>query len=78
MLKAKKESSNYADFVRNHKRKDCYELEAVAPEVLQEWLDEAIKGVIDVEAYNHEVEKQTGEAAGILAKRQAVLHLLRN
>ncbi len=78
MLKAKKESTNYSAFVRKHGRKDCYELEAVAPEVLQEWLDTAIKGVIDVEAYNYEVDQQTNEAAGILAKRQAVLQLLRH
>jgi hypothetical protein len=30
-----------------------------------------------VEAYNHEVEEQTNEATGILAKRQAVLDLMR-
>ena len=50
----------------------------MAPEVLQEWLDKAIKGVIDVEAYNHEVDQQTKEATSILARRQAVLQLLRN
>jgi hypothetical protein len=44
---------------------------------LQEWLDTAIRGVIDVEAYNHEVARQTSEAAGILAKRQAVLDMMR-
>jgi len=61
-----------------HGRKDIYEMEAVASEVLQEWLDTAIKGVIDIEAYNYEVDQQTNEAAGILAKRQAILQLLRN
>jgi hypothetical protein len=76
-LKAKERSANYAKFVAKHKRKDCYELEAVAPEVLQEWLDTAIKGVIDVEAYNREVDEQTQEAAEILAKRQAILRLMR-
>ena len=78
MLQAKKQSPNYAAFKRKHGRTDCYELEAVAPEVLQEWLDKAIKGVIDVEAYNHEVDQQTKEATSILARRQAVLQLLRN
>ncbi len=76
-LEAKKKSSNYANFVRTHGRKDCYELEAVAPEVLQEWLGTAIKGVIDVEAYNHEVQQQSAEAAGIVARRQAVLEMMR-
>jgi hypothetical protein len=77
MLKAKKKSPNYRTFIAKHGRTDCYELEAVAPEVLQEWLDTAIRGVIDVEAYNHEVDEQRKEAAGILAKRQAILQLMR-
>ena len=62
--------------MKKHGRKDCYELEAVAPEVLQKWLDAAIRGVIDVEAYNHEVDRQYDEATEILAKRQAVLQCL--
>ncbi len=76
MLDAKESSSNYAAFVEKHGRTDAYELEAVRPEVLQEWCDEAIRGVIDLEAYNHEVREQTGEAQAILAKRQAVLQLM--
>jgi hypothetical protein len=78
MLEAKKTSANYRKFVTKHGREDCYELEAVEPEVLQGWLDEAIRGVLDVEAYNHEVEEQTKEAVDILAKRQAVLQMMRD
>lgn len=77
MLDAKNTSANYRKFVEHYGRTDCYELEAVAPDVLQEWLDVAIRGVIDVEAYNHEVAEQTREAAGILARRQAVLSMMR-
>jgi ParB-like nuclease domain len=77
MLEAKKKSPNYTRFIRKHGRSDCYELEAVAPEVEQGWLDSAIRGVIDIEAYNHEVQQQTAEASGILAKRQAVLDVMR-
>ena len=77
MLDAKTTSSNCATFVSKHGRKDCYELEAVAPEVIQEWLDSDIRGVIDVEAYNHEVEQQKREATAIMAKRQAVLQVMR-
>jgi hypothetical protein len=76
-LEAKKQSSNYAKFVAKHQRTDCYELEAVTPEVLQEWLDQAIRGVLDIEAYNHEVDEQKAEAAAITAKRQAVLEFMR-
>jgi hypothetical protein len=37
------------------------------PEVLQEWLDTNVKGVLDIGAYNHEVEQQTSEAAAFWA-----------
>jgi hypothetical protein len=76
MLTAKKLSPNYGAFVRKYGRKDCYELEAVAPKVLQGWLDTAIRSVIDLEAFNHEVQKQTAEAPEILARRRAVLEML--
>ena len=78
MLEAKTQSSNYATFVSRHGRTDCYELEAVAPEVLQGWLDAAIKGVLDVEAYNYEVDQQTSEATGIMARRQTVLEVIQH
>jgi hypothetical protein len=77
MLEAKKKSSNYPEFVQRHGRTDCYELEAVEPDVLQEWLDEAIRGVIDVEAYNLEVEQKKKDAVEIQAHRKAVLKMLR-
>ncbi len=51
-LEAKKSSSNYKKFVAQHGRSDCYELEAVQPQVLQTWLDGAIRGVIDVAVYS--------------------------
>lgn len=78
MLMAKTTSPNYRKFVERHGREDCYELEAGAPDVLQQWLDTAIRGVIDVEAYNHEIEQQKAEAAGILARRKAVLEMMKN
>jgi ParB-like chromosome segregation protein Spo0J len=77
-LEANPDSSNYQKFISEHDRSDCYELEAVAPEVLQEWLDEAIRGVIDIEAYNHEVEQQEKEASEIMARREAVLEVMKN
>jgi len=77
MLQAKTESKNYDSFVAKHGRTDCYELEAVAPEVIQRWLDAAIRGVIDIEAFNFEVDRQKPEAQEILARRQSVLELMK-
>jgi hypothetical protein len=76
MLEAKTKSPNYAAFVDNHGRTDCYELEAVEPVVLQRWLDTAIRGVIDIEAYNHEVAEQASEATQILAQRKTLLEMM--
>jgi hypothetical protein len=79
MLDAKeKRSSNLGSFMRRHGRTDCYELEAVAPDILQEWLDNDIRSVIDVEAYNHEVEQQKQEATAIMARRQAILKMMQS
>jgi hypothetical protein len=77
MLDAKTTSANYKTFFAKHGRNDCYELDAVQPEKLQEWLDVAIRGVIDVQAYNHEVDQQRMEAAGILARRKAVFEMMK-
>jgi hypothetical protein len=76
-LEAKSDSKNYRAFVNKHDRTDCYELEAVAVGQLQRWTDDAIKGVIDVEAYNREVEEQAREAAEIMARRRAILGVMR-
>jgi hypothetical protein len=76
-LDAKTTSPNYKKFVAKHGRKDCYELEAVEPHDLQGWLDTSIRGVIDVESFNYEVNQERSEAAEILAKRQAVLSVMK-
>jgi len=69
-----KKSVNLKKFITKHGgRTDCYELDAPAPEVLQGCLDEAIRAFIDIEAYNHEVERQTKGATRILAGRKAML-----
>lgn len=76
-LEAKESSENFAKFVKRHGRRDAYELEAVSPEVLQRWTDEAIRSVLDIEAFNAEVEKQNTEATEIAARREAILELMK-
>ena len=76
-LQAKESSANRAKFIAKHGRDDCYELDAVEPEVLQGWTDESIRGVLDIEAFNHEVETQNQEAQGIAARRRAVLEYMK-
>jgi hypothetical protein len=75
-LKIKK-SSVQPKFEQRHGRSDCYELEAVPPEVLAGWLDEQIRGNIDVEAYNFEVAEQAKDVAKVRATRTATLAAIR-
>jgi hypothetical protein len=77
MLEAKEDSSNFEKFVQRHGRTDCYELEAVEPDVMQTWLDEAIRSVIDVEAYNEEVQSQAEDVKEIQARREAIMDLMK-
>ncbi len=72
-----KESSVTPKFIELHGRNDCYELEAVSPEVLSRWLDEAIRHNIDVEAYNSEVAAQAVDVSLIQATRTATLEVIR-
>jgi hypothetical protein len=72
-----KQSSNKEKFVTKHGRTDCYELEAVDPDVLQAWLDTAIRKVLDIEAYNHELDRQRDEAKEIMAHRRAVCEVIK-
>jgi hypothetical protein len=77
-LDAKPSSSNYGRFIKQHGRDDCYELEAVQPAQLRKWLDEAIRGRIDLESYNAEVKQQEDEIVFIEARKRAVLQLVKS
>ncbi|RIK74723.1 MAG: chromosome partitioning protein ParB [Planctomycetota bacterium] len=77
ILKAKKTSSRYGRFVSEY-GDDVHELEALAPEQLQEILREAINGVIDVDAYNAEIEAEKRDVARLTAIRKAVLDTVKD
>lgn len=73
-----KESSVTKNFITTHGRNDCYELEAVSPELLSQWLDDAIRGNIDIDSYNVEIESQAADVARIRATRKATLEIIRS
>jgi len=75
-MKAKQTSVNYRRFVQHH-GDDVFELEALAPETLQAVLREAIDGVIDVEAFNRELDAEKEDAADLGMTRQRVQAALR-
>jgi hypothetical protein len=71
-----KDSSSRAGRFRQNYGNDTYELEAVQPQQLQQWLREAIDNVLDVEAFNREVEREKEDAAQMEALRRRVARSL--
>lgn len=61
--KAKKGSPNYKKFVKRYGSDNVYELEAVPPDKLQEILRASIDSVLDVPAFNHELDEEKKDAA---------------
>jgi ParB-like nuclease domain len=78
MAKAKKGSANYSRFVKRYKTDDVYELEAVEPAVLQSLLRQAIDGVMDLAAFNSELDKEKQDAAYLAGLQARLLAGLRN
>ncbi len=76
VMKAKEGSSRYEKFVQLH-GEDVFELEAVPPGRLQAILREAIDGVLDVAAFNAEVDSEKQEAARLDGIRRTMLAELR-
>jgi len=75
MLKAKKKSAQYKRFSSAH-GDSVWELEALPPETLQRVLQEAIDNVIDIEAFNHEIDQEKQDAASLENTRRRVHRLL--
>jgi hypothetical protein len=76
-FKAKEKSSRYRRFVEKY-GDDVFELEAVPPETLQRILREAVDGVIDLAAFNSEVDAEKKDAAHLAATRKTVHEALRD
>jgi ParB/Sulfiredoxin domain len=75
LMKAKKGSSNRAKFVRSH-GEHVWEVEALPPEQLQVILDEAIRSVLDLKAFNREVKSEREDAGHLAGVRQTVVRML--
>ena len=71
LIEAKKGSVRTKGFVGRFGKK-VYELEALSPEQLQTILTEAIDSVIDVEAFNTELEAEKEDAAYFQAVRERI------
>jgi hypothetical protein len=69
MIAAKETSSRYENFVHKYGT-TVYELEALAPPVQQDLLRQAIDGVLDIEAFNAELEREKADAAWLATRRE--------
>ena len=70
-MQAKPTSSRYGNFVEQHGQ-DVFELEAVPPEQLQAILRQAIDRVLDVDAFNAEIDAEKHDAAHLAGLRRAL------
>jgi hypothetical protein len=77
IMKAKRDSSRYGRFVAKH-GDDVFELEALPPDRLQQILRAAIDAVIDVKAFNAEIDMEKKDAAYLAATRKTVHDTLRD
>ena len=70
-LAAKKTSSNYGKFSEKY-GDQVFELEAIEPAVLQGILRKAIESVLDIQAFNAEIDREKHDAAFLDGVRQRV------
>lgn len=75
-MSAKSGSANFTKFTRRF-GKDVFELEALDPSQLQDILDEAIRSVIDVDAFNLEVKREKEDAVFLEGVRRSITESLR-
>lgn len=75
MMEAKKSSSNHAKFVKNHGSK-VWEVEALSPEQLQSEIRATIDRVIDVAAFNAELENEKQDSAFLAAAQKRAVEAL--
>ncbi len=72
---AKEGSSRFKSFARRYGRY-AYELEAVRPDLLQQWLDTAARGVLDTDRLNQQIELERRDAATLAAYRSTAFEFL--
>jgi hypothetical protein len=74
-MKAKETSSRYAKFTSRH-GEEVFEMEAVPPGRLQGLLREAIDSVLDIDAYNAEIDAEKEDAARLDEVRRRALKVI--
>jgi hypothetical protein len=76
-LEAKIDDPNYRRFIERYLSTTVFELDAVQPGDLERVLTEALDSVIDVEAFNAELDREKNDAAFLDGVRRTVYESLR-
>jgi hypothetical protein len=76
--KAKPKSKNYKKYVERYKSDDIWELEALSPQQLQKILDEAIRGVINIDLFNQETLNEKSERMELNKYRERVFKTIQD
>lgn len=74
---SEKELSTKAAYEAKYQTTDAYELEAMEPQDLRDALIEDIDAVLDIAAYNAELEREKDEAVQIAASKAVVMEVMR-
>ena len=78
VMTAKQTDVNYDRFVARHADTVVHELDALTPAQLQEILTRAIDSVIDVAAFNAELEREKQDSVWLNGVRRTVHEALRS
>jgi len=71
-MEAKETSSKFTKFLKRYGATDVYELEAVAPKLMQDVIEQAIRSTIDLDKFNQEIEHEKADAATLTAMKRQV------
>lgn len=76
--KAKSGSKNFNKYIEKYKSKDIWELEALTPQQFQKILDEAVRGVINIDLFNREMEMEKSERIELDKYREKVFKTIQS
>jgi hypothetical protein len=76
--KAKTGSKNYGKYFDRYGSDDVWELEALSPQQLQTYLDEAIKSVIHIDLFNEEIQREGRDERELKEYRKKVFTVIQN
>jgi hypothetical protein len=77
VMTAKETSVNYDRFVLEHATTEVHELDALTPEELQRVLTKAIDNILDIKAFNAEIDRERADSVWLSGVRQTVHEALR-